>query len=282
MTVKFPSSTYVIGDDVVNNLSVSYTPAGEMEVTDYDSVTHSIEAPNGAHSFWKGVDFNYVYEGKEAFKSWVFNIQNTGNVPMDNVVLTDVIPIEVDVTRIYIGRPDGTPSGVGNPISVLYKTNLNGVWTGLPGNPYAGTANEYVEVTSLGLASNEYITELKWEFGTIPIGYTLYDLKFNSTILTVDRNGDPVPEGRKIHNVADLEFEDYRGPNFDDSEANIVVKSPRPVIRVLKSASPTTVNDGETTTYTLTFQNDSLANRDLINPEFADLLDAKLQFIPGS
>ncbi|MDF3127782.1 SdrD B-like domain-containing protein [Kiritimatiellaeota bacterium B1221] len=284
VTVVFPSATYVIGDDVTNNLSVTYTPVGGTPETIEPPVppTHEIEAPNGAHVFSKSVANNYTYEGKEVAKTWSFSLQNKGNVPMDNVVVTDEIPIEVDVTRIYVGQLSGTPAGFNDPVSTYYKTNLNGSWTALPGNPYAGTANQSVTVSSLGLGASEYVTAIKWDFGTIPVGYKVNNLKFNSTILTSDRNGDPVLEGQKIINVADLSYEDYRGPQTDHDDATITVRSPRPVIKLAKAASPTTVNDGETTTYTLTFQNDGLAHQALINPEFADFLDAKLEYVNGS
>lgn len=282
VTVKFPSSIFVTGNNVTNHLSVTYTPGGETETTETDSVTHGIVAPIGGHSFSKSVANNYTYEGKEASKTWTFTLKNTGNVPMENVVVVDPIPEEVNVTRVYIGRLQGTPAGLNDPVNVFYKSNLTGAWTAFPGNPYAGTTNQSETVSGLGLAGNEYITDIKWDFGNLPVGYEVKDLKFDSTILTTDRSGDPVLADQDILNVADLTYEDYRGPQSDDDDALVTPRSPRAVAELAKDASPTVVNDGESTTYSLRFINSGLANRDLVNPEYADLLDAKLQFVPGS
>nr|MDA3873966.1 choice-of-anchor A family protein [Kiritimatiellia bacterium] len=282
VTVNYPVSEFVLGDTVTNQVAITYTPLGEPETTGEDDVTHTIVAPQGAHGFTKSVSNNYVYDGKAAWKTWTFSLENKGNVPMENVVVTDAIPPQLEVTHIRTGESVGTPSGLHDDVSVFYKTNLNPGWSSLPGTPYPGDDSERVSVGDLSLGAGEAVTEVKWEFGTIPVGYKVNDLRLETKVLTVDRTGDPVVEGDEIRNDAGLTYIDYRGTITDDDDDDIDIRSPRPVVNLIKNASSTTVDDGESTTYELILQNNSLAARDLENPVLADLLDEKLVYVPGS
>jgi len=282
VTVKYPAASFTLGEEVTNGVTVTYTPLGGTEATDTDSVTHTIVAPSGSHRFVKSVSNSYVYEGKEVNKTWSFDVRNQGNVPMENVVVTDVIPPELRVYRIRTGRMSGTPSGLENDIQVFFKTTSNSSWSPLPGNPYSGSSSSWVNVSALGLAPSEDITEVKWELGTLPVGYRVRDHQIATTVLTLDRNGDPVVEGDEIRNDGALAYTDYRGPITDTDDDDLDVRSPRPVVNLSKNASPTTVDDGGSTSYELVLRNDSLAARDLINPVLADLLHSKLVYSPGS
>lgn len=282
LTLQFPAATFSLGDTIVNEVSASYTPVGLPEANLNASTSHKIVAPVGSSQFSKSVDSNYVYEDKPTNKSWNFTLRNTGNVPMHDVVVTDPIPSQVNVTSFTTGNGVGTPSGLADPVLVFYTTNLNPAWTGAPGNPYNGNSNHTIFVSTLGLAANEYITEVRWEFGTIPVGYQVNNLRITTGILTVDRDGNPVEAGDNIVNTAALDYSDFTGPQVKSNTATIPVKTQRPVARLEKSASPSTVDDGDTTTFTVRLINRHEAAEAMINPVLADLLDEKLVYVPDS
>lgn len=282
LTLVYPSAAFSLGATVTNRLATVATPLGGMPTTKNAQSASTLAAPQGGSSFSKAVNANYVYTGKAASKTWTFTLRNTGNVPMDAVVVEDEIPAAVNVTSIYTGKPTGTPSGLNDPVSVFYQTTSDPAWAPAPGNPYSGAVSESISTASLGLDPGEAITRLKWDFGTLPVGYEVQDLKFGSTILTVDRNGQPVPAGAVVTNVASLAYVDFSGPKTKNGTANIPVKTQRPVAELTKTASPSTVNDGDQTTFTLKLKNRTEAAQPLVNPVLADLLNAKLVYVPGS
>ncbi|MFP4357974.1 MAG: SdrD B-like domain-containing protein [Puniceicoccaceae bacterium] len=283
LTVRFPDTAFAVGDTVVNHLEMTGTPLGGAPFSKGDQTSHSIELPSSSANFRKGVDGKFVYEGKEAGKTWSFTLANDGNVPMADVSVTDVIPDEVEVTRIRVPRLQGTPAGLNDRVSVFYETNASGGWIGLGGNPYGGTSSSWVDVSGLGLGAGEYITAVRWDFGTLPVGYEVRDFQIRGTILTVDRSGTPVPEGRTVNNTATLSYTDHTGaPRSATDDGNVTVKSVRPVVQLAKSDSPDPVADGGVVTYTVELENHPLAAQDMVEPVLADLLDAGLVYVPGS
>ncbi len=282
VTMMYPSTAYPVGAKVTNDLSVSVTPLGGSPTNLTARRGDTIVAPQGGSSFSKGVNASYVYEGKPTAKSWTFTLQNSGNVPMYDVVLTDAVPAQVEVTSINVGVPSGTPPGLQDSIEVFYMKTGGSSWLAAPGNPYPGTASVTIPAASLGLGAGESVTAIKWDFGTLPVGYSVGSLQFASSILTNDRNGQPVVAGNIISNIGALAYSDFSGPTSKTSLATIPVKTQRPVAELAKSASPTTVNDGDMTTFTIRLTNRSEAAQPLVNPVLADLLDAKLAYEPGS
>ncbi|MDZ4198203.1 MAG: hypothetical protein U1E27_02860, partial [Kiritimatiellia bacterium] len=128
LTMVFPSSVFSVNDSITNHLAVTATPLGLPPTNLTASIVRQIVLPQGGSQFSKSVNTSYVYEGKPISKSWSFTLKNTGNVPMENVVLTDVIPPAVEVTSISVGRPNGTPSGLQDPIEVFYQKTGDPTW----------------------------------------------------------------------------------------------------------------------------------------------------------
>ncbi len=283
VTIRFPDTAFVVGDMVVNRLKVSGTPLGGALTTLTDQTSHVIELPSASANFGKGVNGRFVYEGKEADKTWNFSLKNTGNVPLANVSVTDVIPDQVDVNRIRVPRLQGTPSGQNDLVRVFYQTSAGGGWIGLPGNPYDGLSSTWVNVSTLALAAGDYVTAIRWDFGTLPVGYETRNFQIRGTILTVDRSGHPVSSGSIINNTASLSYEDHTGTlQSDTNNANLTVKTIRPVVQLAKSDTPDPVDDGGAVSYTVELENHPLAAQAMVNPVLADLLDAKLVYVPGS
>lgn len=93
------------------------------------------------------------------------NIQNTGNVPLDNFIWEDEIPTDyIRVNKIYLGTFNQK-----NSYNLYYKTNLKDEYVLLLEDASSKTAEEID--FSKELSSDEYVTNIKIDFGTVDIGF---------------------------------------------------------------------------------------------------------------
>ena len=93
------------------------------------------------------------------------NIQNTGNVPLDNFIWEDEIPIDyIRVNKIYLGTFNQE-----NSYNLYYKTNLKDEYVLILEDVSSKTAEEID--FSKELTGDEYITKIKIDFGTVDIGF---------------------------------------------------------------------------------------------------------------
>ena len=93
------------------------------------------------------------------------NIQNTGNVPLDNFIWEDEIPTDyIRVNKIYLGTFNQE-----NSYNLYYKTNLKDEYVLLLEDVSSKTAEEID--FSKELTGDEYITNIKIDFGTVDIGF---------------------------------------------------------------------------------------------------------------
>ena len=100
-------------------------------------------------------------------KYTITGVGNTGNVALDSFYWRDTLPAAVRVNKIVTG----TYSQAQN-YKIVYKTNISGDYRTLADN--LSTAKNYVldaSAAALGLASNEYITEVMFVFGTARAGF---------------------------------------------------------------------------------------------------------------
>src|SRR5699024_4215300 len=89
------------------------------------------------------------------------NVQNTGNVSLDNFILEDEIPTEyIRVTKIKLGTYNQE-----NKYSIYYKTNFSDEYI-LLFEDLSTTNSEEIDF-SKELSDNEYITNIKIDFGTV-------------------------------------------------------------------------------------------------------------------
>ena len=109
------------------------------------------------------------------------NIQNTGNVALDNFVWEDEIPTEyIRVNKMNLGTFNQE-----NNYNLYYKTNLKDEYILLL-EDISCKISEEVDFTK-ELVDNEYITNIKLDFGTVDVGFkteneTIIKAKVNSNV----------------------------------------------------------------------------------------------------
>ncbi len=281
--VKYRSEHFASGSEIINEVLVNGTPVGESEIkTDSANAGATFGAGIGAGTakltVWKQGPKTVISEGNIDYG---FTIKNDGNVPLQNVVITDTIPSQMVVTSLRAGENNQEAGSI--PVSIDYKTNLrNAEWIAVPGNPFATPPRQSVDVSSLALGSDEYISELRWVLDELPVGFRSSDSKvnmngFSASVLSEDRQGNPVQVGDQIENtaIAEYTYEDDNKTQSSRKTTNIVYATASPqLIKTVTSAS--TITPGDPVTYEIKLNNRE--NGLLLNPSIFDLLNPDLEF----
>ena len=98
-----------------------------------------------------------------------WDICNLSNVPLENFFWHDQIP--TDAVRLNVIHT-GTWNQPGLTYKVTYKTNLNSSYRDLATGLLSTQSYDLdCSASRLGLASNEYITDFRFEFGTVKAGF---------------------------------------------------------------------------------------------------------------
>ena len=93
------------------------------------------------------------------------NVENTGNVPLDNFIWEDEIPVNyIRVNKIALGIYNQE-----NTYNVYYKTNFSNDYILLL-EDISTNISEEIDF-SKELSSNEYVTNIKLDFGTVDVGF---------------------------------------------------------------------------------------------------------------
>ena len=177
--VTYPSGSFSAGDNVTNNVTVAYTPDGGSPITATNgssvtyqggatyatqttenctstlTVTDKLVAPEAKLAIGKGTSSTKIRPGDVVL--FEFSASNTGNVPLNNVVLEDILPADlrgVSVNQVSKVNMIGTET-----ITYWVKTN-------------AQTTYFQVLMTDYTYAppSGEYITHFKTEISSLPAG----------------------------------------------------------------------------------------------------------------
>lgn len=227
VNVTFPSATFPSGTNVTNSFTAEATPLGEPAQTfGPGTATHSVTtfvATPGA-GFTKNMaggtpnppTLNQTF-------SYDLNITNSGNVPLDNLVVIDTLPVELQVISVTTGAYNGlTNFAAGEGVRVSYEKNTApGVFT-LWGSSPATTTNTTLTAPPPGLGAGEYITRIRWEFGQAAPGMAPTTRPvITGRIINPDNAGGPVAIGDSVQNCAALTSVYTAGPtnvNRNDCE----------------------------------------------------------------
>ena len=218
VNVTFPSATFPSGTNVTNSFTADATPLGQpSQNLGVGQVTHPVTtfvAAPGA-GFSKQINGNSPNPPtlNQTF-SYDLNVTNNGNVPLDNLVVIDTLPVQFQTASVTTGAYTGLSDfAAGEGVRVSYEKNTAlGVFT-LWGSSPNTTTSTTLTAPPPGLGAGEYITRVRWEYGQAAIGMgpTSRPL-ITGRIVNPDNAGNPVAIGASIQNCADLSAVYTAGP----------------------------------------------------------------------
>ena len=146
--------------------------------------------------------------------SYDLNVTNNGNVPLDNLVVIDTLPVELQVLSVTTGAYSGLADfAAGEGVRVSYEKNTAlGVFTLWGSSPNTGSST-VLTAPPPGLGAGEYITRLRWQYGQAQPGMapTVRPV-ITGRVINPDNAGGPVAFGDTIQNCADLTAVYTAGP----------------------------------------------------------------------
>ncbi|MEA2559984.1 MAG: large repetitive protein [Acidobacteriota bacterium] len=291
VNVVFPSGTFPSGTNITNEFTVDATPLGEpAETFGPVGVTHPVTTFVPA----PGAGFSKNMAGgtpnpptlNQTF-SYDLNVNNNGNVPLDNMVVIDTLPVEMQVLSVTTGAYNNLAdfaAGVG--VRVSYEKNTAPAVFTLWGSSPNTTTSTILTAPPPGLGAGEYITRIRWEYGQAQVGMNSSARPLiTGRIINPDNAGGPVAIGDPIQNCADLTAVFTAGPTNvvrNDCE-NFNVSGPfvqlNPAKDNLSGGGP--FNPGQSVSYRLRVRSapqssDPVPLQDLVA---TDLLPVNLLFV---
>lgn len=100
------------------------------------------------------------------------NIKNNSNVALDNFTWHDSLPIETKLQKVFTGTWNQNLN-----YSVKYKTNFESTYRLVADNLFTTQVYE-LDFSNIALQSDEYITDIMFEFGTVEAGFTQVQAPF--------------------------------------------------------------------------------------------------------
>lgn len=286
VNVTFPSATFTSGTNVTNNFSATVTPLGgsptglgPVGVT--HPVTTFVPAPSASQS--KGFAGQPQPPTINMNFAWSLGVGNNGNVPLDNFSNIDTLPPHVDVVSVTTGNYTAQPPAT---VTVSYEKNTAlGIFT-LWGSS-AGNVDSTLTAPPPGLGAGEYITRLRWDYGTVQPGFT-GSARINAFLRPTTQTGTPVNPGDAVSNCVALAAVYTPGPtNVTRNNChNFNVAGPftrsSPSKINLSGGGP--FNPGQTISWELRANNENFGpgSFPIVNPVISDLLPLDLVYTAGS
>lgn len=135
------------------------------------------------------------------------NLKNSGNVALENFIWEDEIPTDfIRVTKIKLGTYNQD-----NNYNLYYKTNFSDDYI-LMFEDINTKSTDEIDFTK-ELSDNEYITNIKLDFGTVDVGFKSED----DTVIFANVNSN-VKSGETFENKVYLKSS-YKGYNLNDFSA---------------------------------------------------------------
>jgi len=293
VNVTFPSATFASGTSVTNTFTADATPLGEPPQTfptgPGATVTHTVTPFVPAPSVDVEKDLTGASPNPPTLnQTFSYNLapSNTGNVPVDNMVMVDTLPVQVQVLSVTTGNYNGLADfAAGEGVRVSYEKNTAlGVFTLWGSSPNTG-ANTTLNAPPPGLGAGEYITRIRWEYGQAQPGMAANNRPLiTGRIINPDNAGGPVAFGSPVSNCANLSaVYTASATNVSDSDCrNFNVSGPfaqlNPDKENLSGGGP--FNPGQTVSWRLSVRSDNRSSdpvplEDLVA---TDLLPVNLVF----
>jgi large repetitive protein len=218
VNVTFPSATFTSGTNVTNSFTADGTPLGQpSQNLGVGTVTHPVTtfvaSPNAGLS--KSVNGNSP-NPPTLNQTFTYDLapSNSGNVPLDNLVVIDTVPVQLQIASVTTGAYSNLSNfAAGEGVRVSYEKNTApGVFT-LWGSSPNTTTNTTLTAPPPGLGAGEYITKIRWEYGQAAVGMSPSTRpQITGKIVNPDNAGNPVAIGASIQNCAALTAVYTAGP----------------------------------------------------------------------
>lgn len=283
VTVMYETRTsggFTTSSNVENEVEVTGTPLYSSESqTKYDSVEHGFitKTAQVGNLIKTSRQSDDEYSSGQTAQFYIGNIKNSGNIPLSNFYIIDTLPNSIDLERITSGKYN--QSGL---LDIYYKSNKKD-WT-LWQDDISRSSSTTLNTIDLGFGASEYITHVKWDFGTVESGFSnTSNINVSGEILDVVRTdgGIAVRTHSSITNEADLFATDNDSNTLSDhAEVTIEVVDPEPWLDPSKSRlGKSAYYDEERVSFKLTLKNHNYATGDLEDPSFIDILPQELEDI---
>lgn len=204
---------------------------------------------------------------------------NTGDAasPLASYMIEDIMPAG---TSLEYFATDGW-SGTGQPVTVLYQTNLNASWRqwGTGSRYHTGEARQWIYASELGLPSTEWVTGVRFNYGTLPGGGAFHpdSRSRNLDIVAYMRNPATFTVGSTVRNCATVSATGHSQTSCVDTQ----ITPPEAAPYLWTSA---TGGDGEPFAIGETFQIQThlgvadSSNADITDPVIWVLLPPQLEY----
>ncbi len=273
-----------IGDTITNDFIITGDPEdGSTPYSEGVGTSGLITVPTFGDGVGKTVSTPSSYLGNEELPggpvNYTINYNNSGLIDGTNLVLTDTVPVEIDVTSIEIG-PSSAP---GNPVNGFYEVGSNpGVWLPFPSNAYASNTNVSVAISpALGdivLALGDRISGIRWEIGDVAAGGN-WSARVDGTIDA----GTPVPTtfNNCVDSASDyLDFYGVPGSSVNNDCVSVTTIDPRAIPIIGKNTSNNSLQPGEVAEFTLTIANHAVAQNPILGPmALIDMMPAEYELV---
>lgn len=218
VNVTFPSATFPSGANVTNSFSANVTPLGETSGTiGPGQITHPVTTFVASPGATLSKDLASGTPNPPALNqtfSYDLSVSNSGNVPLDTLVITDTLPVQLATASVTSGAYSGlTDFAGGEGVRVSYEKNTApGVFT-LWGSSPNTTTNTTLTTPPPGLGAGEYLTRIRWQYGQAAAGMSATTRpRITGQVVNPDNAGSPVAAGNTIQNCADLSAVYTAGP----------------------------------------------------------------------
>lgn len=160
-----------------------------------DGETVEIERTNQSTLLKTNVEKSGYKEtmGGSVIRYDIYNIQNQSMVPLENFYLHESLPADAAyITRLFTGTFNQNLN-----YTIYYKTNKTGTFRVLKDNLFTDRVYE-IDCTK-GLMAGEYITDIKFDFGTVDVGFREVERPF-----LYCKTYDNLPNGYQFTNRAEV------------------------------------------------------------------------------
>ena len=290
LVIRYDSARFTASQAVTVAQSSNLTVVGGGTCSGSDSQGTTLQpyvpptpAPNG--SVAKSTSDSTVIPGTGEFY-FSLDAHSTGNVDLDNFIITDPLPQNFALTSIRLPGVANGPGG--NFINLIYQRSDTGAteytW---PGSPFpAGTTT--LPVSALSLPAGVYVSYVRFEMGTVASNFNINDnIRLNGTLLS---NGWGSPShtldiGDQVCNTMSLSAVYNGSAAFTPKTATSCVTAILPTVRPTVGKSVVSGGSGIpglTTTWQVEVSNPSSSDIPMVNPVGMDLLPASLEYVTGS